>query len=260
MLLRVKTPKVLVGLSIVVIGCSTTPRATGPTSEAAPGPPNARPGVIERHAAQFAKELPRRPPGSNEEQVAASYILGFLQQATYPGRLEGVPVADLIRSTNVIATPPRGAAPEYLVAVPSGTPSNAALEAHSIGVFLEVARSLSVRRPGHAVEFVALGAEFAEQEAGTLGSRVMASLLRDDSFHPQIIYLSPELSGDSFYAEGPLASRFKPASSSRVAPLHEIALAAADAYRNEGFEVTVIDGDPTVVADTLLEFLSRSTG
>jgi hypothetical protein len=88
----------------------------------------------------------------------------------------------------------------------------------------------------------------------------MASLLRDDSFDPQIIYLSPELSGDSFYAEGPLASRFKPASSSRVAPLHEIALAAADAFRNEGFEVTVIDGDPTVVADTLLEFLSRSTG
>jgi len=259
MLWSVKTPAVLVGLSIVVMGCSTTPRPTGPISEA-PGPPNARPGVIERHATQFATELPRRPPGSNEEQVAASYILGFLQQANYPGRLEGVPVADLIRSTNVIATPPRGAAPEYLVAVPSGTPSNVALEAHSIGVFLEVARGLSVRRPGHAVEFVALGAEFAEQEAGTLGSRVMATLLREDSFDPQIIYLSPELSGDSFYAEGPLASRFEAASSSGVAPLPEIALAAADVFRNEGFEVTVIDGDPTVVADALLEFLSRSTG
>jgi hypothetical protein len=259
MLWGVKIPAALVGLSMIVAGCSTTPPPAGPTSEA-PGPLNARPGVVERHATQFANELPKRPPGSNEEQIAASYILGFLQQAGYPGRLDGVPVADLIRSTNVIATPPRGAAPEYLVAVPSGTPSNEALDAHSIGVFLEVARALSVRQPAHPVEFVALGAEFAEQEAGTLGSRAMASLLREESFEPQIIYLSPELSGDSFYAEGPLASRFRELSSSGVAPPHEIALAAADVYRNEGFEATVIDGHPTAVADTLLEFLSRSTG
>jgi hypothetical protein len=260
MLWGVKIPAALVGLSIVVIGCSpASPPPAGPTSDA-PGPPNARPGVIERHADQFANELPRRPPGSNEEQVAASYILGFLQQAGYPGRLEGVPVADLIRSTNVIATPPGGATPEYLVAVPDGTPSNEALDAHSIGVFLEVARALSVRKPAHPVEFVALGAEFAEQEAGTLGSRAMASLLREESLEPQIIYLSPELSGDSFHAEGPLASRFKAVPRPGIGPLNQIALAAANAYRNEGFEVTVIDGHPSVVADTLLEFLSRSTG
>jgi len=250
---------VLIGLSIVVIGCSTSTPSGGPLVEP-PGPPDARPEVIERHATQFADEFPERPPGGNEEQVAASYILGFLQHAGYPGRLDGVPVADLVRSTNVIGTPPRGAAPEYLVAVPYGTPPNDALDAHSIGVFLEVARALSVRESEHAVEFVALGAEFAEQEAGTLGSRAMATLLQEESLEPQVIYLAPELSGDSFYAEGPLAGEFEPASSVSTAPIHQVALAAAAAYRNEGFEVTVIDGDPEEVAAALLEFLWQSTG
>jgi len=249
----------LVGLTIMLIGCSTTTPSRDSDVEP-PGPPDVRPEAIEQHATQFADELPERPPGGNEEQVAASYILGFLQQAGYPGRLDGVPVADLVRSTNVIGTPPRGAKPEYLVAVPFGTPPNEALDAHSIGVFLEVARALAVRESGHAVEFVALGAEFAEQEAGTLGSRAMASLLHEESLDPQIIYLSPELSGDSFYAEGPLASEFEPASSAGSAPLHDAALAAAAAYRNEGFEVTMIDGDPEEVAAALLEFLSQSTG
>jgi hypothetical protein len=260
MLWGVKMTAFLIGLSIAVIGCSTTtPPRSGARAEP-PGPPEARPEAIERHATQFADELPERASGGNEEQVAASYILGFLQQAGYPGRLDAVPVADLVRSTNVIGTPPRGAPPEYLVAVPYGTPPNVALDAHSIGVFLEVARALTVRDAGHAVEFVALGAEFAEQEAGTLGSRAMATLLHEESLEPQIIYLSPELSGDSFYAEGPLASEFEPASSAGAAPLPDVALAAEAAYRSQGFEVTVIDGDPEEVASALLEFLSESTG
>ena len=206
---------------------------------------------------QFADELPQRPPGSNEEQVAASYILGFLQQAGYPGRLDGVPVADLVRSTNVIGTPPEGATPEYLVAVPYGTPPDQALDARSLGVFLEVARALSVRQLDHPVEFVALGAEFAEQDKGTLGSVAMASLLREESFEPQVIYLSPVLSGDAFYAQGPLASEFEPEVAGNEAPLDQIALAAADLYRNEGFDATIVDGDAAVVANTLIEFLSE---
>jgi len=255
----VKTVAALIALSILVLGCSSAPSPRS-TSPEAPGPPEVRPGAIERHAAKFAEELPERPAGSNEEQIAASYILGFLQQAGYPGRLDGVPVADLVRSTNVIGTPPDGATPEYLVAVPYGTPPDEAPDAHSIGVFLEVARALSVMEPGHPVEFVALGAEFGQQEAGTLGSRAMATLLQEESFEPQIIYLSPDLSDDSFYAEGPLAGEFEPASSAGTAPLHQVALAAAKVYRNEGFRVTVIDGNPQEVALTLLEFLSRRSG
>jgi hypothetical protein len=255
----VKTAATLTALSILVLGCSSAPSPQS-TSPEAPGPSQVRPGAIERHAAKFAEELPERPPGSNEEQIAASYILGFLQQAGYPGRLDGVPVADLVRSTNVIGTPPDGATPEYLVAVPYGTPPDDALDAHSIGVLLEVARALSVVEPGHTAEFVALGAEFAEQGAGTLGSRAMATLLRGESFEPQIIYLSPDLSNDSFYAEGPLATEFEPASSAGTGPLHRVALEAAKLYRNEGFKVTVIDGNPEEVAITLLEFLSQRSG
>ena len=251
-----KVRPLLTVFSIVALGCSASPSSEVAPPDAA-GPPDPQPDVIERHATQFADELPERPPGSNEEQVAASYILGFLQQAGYPGRLDGVPVADLVRSTNVIGTPPEGATPEYLVAVPYGTPPDQALDARSLGVFLEVARALSVRQLDHPVEFVALGAEFAEQEKGTLGSVAMASLLQEESFEPQVIYLSPVLSGDAFYAQGPLASEFEPEVAGNEAPLDQIALAAADLYRNEGFDATIVDGDAAVVANTLIEFLSE---
>jgi hypothetical protein len=244
---------------MMALGCTS-----GPSREVArtepPGLPDPRAETIERHATQFSEELPVRPPGSNEEQVAASYVLGFLQQAGYPGRLEGVPVADLIRSTNVIATPPRGAEPAYLVALGYGTPPDDALDAQSIGAFLELARALSVRAPGHAVEFVALGAEFAEQEDGTLGSKAMATLLIEESLEPDVIYLSPVLSGDGFYAQGPLANDFESDAEAARGPLHSTAETAASVYRDEGFDVTVIDGEPLEVAETLLEFLSRSSG
>ncbi|MGH2776619.1 MAG: hypothetical protein ACRDJT_14470 [Actinomycetota bacterium] len=251
-----KLSALLAGASIVVLGCSASPSSEVARPDA-PGPPDPRPEVIERHATQFADELPERPPGSNEEQVAASYILGFLQQAGYPGRLDGVPVADLVRSTNVIGTPPEGATPEYLVAVPYGTPPNQALDARSIGVFLEVARALSVRGLDHPVEFVALGAEFAEQERGTLGSVAMASLLHEESFEPQIIYLSPVLSGDVLYAQGPLAGEFEPDEVANEPAPDRVARAAADVYRTEGFDVTIVDGNAAEAADTLIEFLSE---
>lgn len=240
-----------------MLGCSANPSSEVARPEV-PGPPDPQPEVIQRHTTQFADELPERPPGSNEEQVAASYLLGFLQQAGYPGRLDGVPVADLVRSTNVIGTPPEGATPEYLVAVPYGTPANQALDARSLGVFLEVARALSVRGLDHPVEFVALGAEFAEREKGTLGSVAMASLLQEEKFEPQIIYLPPVLSGDAFYARGPLAGEFEPDVAPNEPAMDQVTLAAADVYRNEGFDVTIVDGDAPEVADALVEFLSAT--
>jgi hypothetical protein len=255
----VKLRTLVLVLAVTALGCSSDPPREVAQTEP-PGPPDPRAETIETHATQFSQELPQRPPGSNEEQVAASYILGFLQQAGYPGRLEGVPVADLVRSTNVIATPPRGADPEYVVALGYGTPPNDPLDAHSIGAFLELARALSVRAPDHPVEFVALGAEFAEQEDGTLGSKAMATLLIEESLEPQVIYLSPVLSGDGFYARGPLANEFEPEVQASEGPLHPVADTAASVYRDEGFDVTVIDGEPLEVAETLLEFLSTTSG
>ena len=213
--------------------------------------------VINRHAAEFADEVPRRPAGSQQEQIAATYILGHLQQAGYPARLDGVPVGDLVRSTNVIAVPRGGAEPRYLVAVAYDTPEDESVSAVSIGVFLEVARALSVVGGDRPVEFVALGAEFAEPSEGHLGSRAMARLLTGDGFEPQIIYLSPELSGDALSAQGPLSEDLQ-AGAGVTGDTQ--AAGAAEVFIEAGFEVTLVDGAPEVVARRLVEFLAGAPG
>lgn len=213
--------------------------------------------VINRHAAEFADEVPRRPAGSQQEQIAATYILGHLQQAGYPARLDGVPVGDLVRSTNVIAVPRGGAEPRYLVAVAYDTPEDESVSAASVGVFLEVARALSVVGGDRPVEFVALGAEFAEPSEGHLGSRAMARLLTGDGFEPQIIYLSPELSGDALSAQGALSEDLH-AESGVTGDTQ--AAGAAEVFEEAGFEVTVVDGAPEVVARRLVEFLAGAPG
>jgi len=213
--------------------------------------------VINRHAAEFADEVPRRPAGSQQEQIAATYILGHLQQAGYPARLDGVPVGDLVRSTNVIAVPRGGADPRYLVAVAYDTPEDESVSAVSIGVFLEVARALSVVGGDRPVEFVALGAEFAEPSEGHLGSRAMARLLTGDGFEPQIIYLSPELSGDALSAQGPLSEDLQ-AGAGVTGDTQ--AAGAAEVFIEAGFEVTLVDGAPEVVARRLVEFLAGAPG
>ncbi|MBA3289918.1 MAG: hypothetical protein H0U17_00310 [Actinobacteria bacterium] len=223
----------------------------------APGPPTVEVDVIDRHAAEFADEVPRRPAGSQQEQIAATYILGHLQQAGYPARLDGVPVGDLVRSTNVIAVPRGGAEPRYLVAVAYDTPEDESVSAVSIGVFLEVARALSVVGGDRPVEFVALGAEFAEPSEGHLGSRAMARLLTGDGFEPQIIYLSPELSRDALSAQGPLSEDLH-AESGVTGDTQ--AAGAAEVFEEAGFEVTVVDGAPEVVARRLVEFLAGAPG
>jgi len=223
----------------------------------APGPPTVEVDVIDRHAAEFADEVPRRPAGSQQEQIAATYILGHLQQAGYPARLDGVPVGDLVRSTNVIAVPRGGAEPRYLVAVAYDTPEDESVSAVSIGVFLEVARALSVVGGDRPVEFVALGAEFAEPSEGHLGSRAMARLLTGDGFEPQIIYLSPELSGDALSAQGPLSEDLQ-AGAGVTGDTQ--AAGAAEVFIEAGFEVTLVDGAPEVVARRLVEFLAGAPG
>lgn len=227
------------------------------TPPEAPGPPTAEVDVINRHAAEFADEVPRRPAGSQQEQIAATYILGHLQQAGYPARLDGVPVGDLVRSTNVIAVPRGGAEPRYLVAVAYDTPEDESVSAVSIGVFLEVARALSVVGGDRPVEFVALGAEFAEPSEGHLGSRAMARLLTGDGFEPQIIYLSPELSGDALSAQGPLSEDLQ-AGAGVTGDTQ--AAGAAEVFEEAGFEVTLVDGAPEVVARRLVEFLAGAPG
>ena len=156
-----------------------TPRpTTSPT-----GPPTIDPDAIEAHAAQFEGDLPERTAGSQQEFAAATYITAHLQQAGYVVEFDSVPVADTVRSTNVVALPPSTEDPELLVTVAYDQGS----DDRAIGVFLELARALNASDPGHSVEFAALGAESAEVEGGSLGSRRMIKLLQDRDLDPEVI-------------------------------------------------------------------------
>ena len=255
-------PRILLAcLAVVALGaCSSSDSGADPRPEPS-GPPNVEASVIDDHAAQFADEVARRPAGSQQEQIAATYILGHLQQAGYPVRLDAVPVGDLVRSTNVIAVPPEGDEPRYLIAVPYDTPPGETLEAHAIGVFLEVAKTLSVRGLDHAVEFVALGAEFTELGDGSRGSRALVETLTEEGVAPELVYLSPNLiddgaPGDGFYAEGPLADQLEEVTTAEKRVADPAVRSSLKLYEDAGLEATLVGGAPEAVARELIEFLA----
>jgi hypothetical protein len=157
--------------------------------------------------------------------------------------------------------PPQGDEPRYVIAVPYDTPPGEALDAHAIGVFLEVARALSVRGLDHAVEFVALVAEFTEPGEGSSGSRALVERLADEGIAPQIIYLSPQLiqggaPGDGFYAEGPLADQLEERTTLEKQNAGPAVRSSLKLYAEAGFEATLVGGVPEVVAQKLIEFLA----
>src|SRR5688572_11035878 len=129
---------------------STTTEEQGPQ-----GPPEIQFDLVRQHAEQFDVDMPDRPPGSQHETAAASYILGHLQLAGYAARLDRVPVADTLNSTNVFAYPPSGADPLFVVALPYDTPAStsnsgstySAQIGKQMGLFLELARALTVSDP-----------------------------------------------------------------------------------------------------------------
>ena len=211
------------------------------------GPPSVRLDVVDDHAEQFDTDVPERPPGSEEEQAAAAYILGTLQQNGYFARLEAVPVADLVRSTNVIAEPSGADVPQAMVVVPYGTVEGDDSNGEALGLFLELARAVNVAEPQHAVHFTAVGAAEAQ-----LGARRLARLLLDEERDPFIVELVSGVQG--FVAEG-----------DRSEELAELAGEAAsggslpertDVFGAAGFEHVVVGGDVEVVGDVLVRFLS----
>lgn len=256
----VNTRALLACLAVVALGACSSSDSTGDPRPEPSGPPTVEASVIDDHAAQFTDEVPRRPAGTQQEQIAATYILGHLQQAGYPVRLDAVPVGDLVHSTNIIAVPPRGDQPRYLIAVPYDTPPDEALDAHAIGVFLEVARALAVGGLDHAVEFVALGAEFTKQGDGSRGSRALVERLTEDGVAPEMIYLSPNLiddgAGDGFYAEGPLADQLEEVTTIDKQIADPTVRSSLKLYENAGLEATLVGGAPEAVAQGLIEFLA----
>lgn len=182
----------------LLASCTDGGNAPGPGASPS-GPPTIQPDVIERHAQQFEEELPDRIAGSQQEFAAATYITAHLQQAGYVVEFDAVPVANTVRSTNVVGLPPSTKDPDYLVTVAY----DAAGRPDAIGTFLEVARALRAAVPAHSVEFVALGAESAQVDGGHLGTRRLIKLLQDRELRPKVFLLADSSEeGDPFEAAG----------------------------------------------------------
>jgi len=230
------------------------------------GPPEVQVDVVEQHAEQFQTDVPERPAGSEEEQIAAAYILGTLQQNGYFARLDPVPVADLFRSTNVIAEPEGGAEdPDAIVVVPYGTGPDSPDNNEAIGLFLELSRALNVAAPGHKVQFAALGAEYSDREGGSLGSRRLAKFLVDEGQDPLVIQLI-DVSSDAsqpFKAYGDRADEANQVMldiTGGNSLTDEMRTVDPDVFAKAGFERMLVVGDPETAGPVLLQFLSELGG
>jgi hypothetical protein len=210
--------------------------------------------VIAKHAEQFDVEVPDRVAGSQQEFVAASYITGHLQQAGYLVQLESVPVANTVRSSDVIALPPAGGKPTVVVTTSIDTKPGTPAGGGSIGAFLETARALRVAEPNHSVEFAALG---ANATGDLLGTRRLVALLQDASAHPHVVEIEVEEEGEGFWARGPAAPALAAiARDDRMEP--PPSSDGDDPVRVAGLAHTEVGGDPVIVARVLLEWLKGS--
>lgn len=265
--------KLVIGI-LLVAALSESAACTSSSSSGAPharasGPPRIQPAIVARHAEQFDTELARRPAGSQQEEAAASYILAHLQQAGYAPRLEAVPVANTVNSTDVIAPPPSGKQPSTVVAVPYDTaPNDPQPGGDGMGLFLELARALDVARPDHAVELVALGAEHARAGGGYSGSRRLVELLSNEAITPLVITIEA-LGGKGsgrFGAFGPDAGPLVDAARSLHVPVIPLpppdpALgrdlsARGRVYADAGLRHVAVTGGVQPVGRVLLEVLA----
>ena len=206
---------------------------------------------VQRHAEQFDRDLRRRPAGSQQEFAAATYLLSHLQRAGYVVQLDYVPVADLVRSTNVVAEAPEPPPAVVVVVAYDGTGGGAEL-----GSFLEIARAIRVRAPGHSVGFVAMGAEHAEVSGGLLGSRRLARRLLDDDLDPTIVELGTVRQGEPLVAAGDAARGFAASAGSGIETSPEMDIV----WDRAGFDHVVISGDPTELSAAVLGYLEGAAG
>jgi hypothetical protein len=211
--------------------------------------------AVEKHAEQFDTKLPSRPAGSQQEAVATSYLLGHLQEAGYLVRLDGVPVKDLVRSTNVIASPPSGKNPTIAVLVSYDTAPDGPSDGEVLGLWLELARALNVKDPGHSVEFVALGANHLDAPGAPLGERRLATLYKELGIKPDIIQI-PMAADTAPSGNGPLIDEILsfvgPAARPTGTPP-----SGPDPLEEAGFGHTFVWGAADKLGPALLRYLSQ---
>ncbi|MGH2755098.1 MAG: hypothetical protein ACRDLB_11780 [Actinomycetota bacterium] len=250
-----------VGALLLTVACSGDVQRF--EAQEVPGPPTVQIEVVEQHAEQFETDVHERPAGSEEEQIAAAYILGVLQQNGYFGRLDSVPVENLFRSTNVIAEPEGGGDdPAAIVVVPYGTGEDSPPNSAAIGLFLELARALNVAAPGHSVQFATVGAEYADVGSGALGSRRLARFLLDEERDPLVVQLV-DISSDAerpFKAYGDAADEVNQIMLDVTGDegiTQEALDVDPDVFEEAGFRRMLVIGRPDVAGPVLLRFLEE---
>jgi hypothetical protein len=253
-----KAPRVLFTIALTcLISLSACDSNSTDAELAKPsGPPTVDLDAVATHAEQFDSEIPVRTAGSQQEEIATSYLLAHMQQAGYLVRLDGVPVKDLVRSTNVVAPPPSGAEPDVAVIVSYDTGPEGGGDAAALGLWLELARALNVKDPDHKVEFVALGADHAPVEGAPLGQRRLARFLADEELEPSIVHIfatgNTGMSGYGPDIEGILAAGPPAARPSGAPP------AGADPLTDAGLDHTFVSGTADQVGPALLRYLSQA--
>ena len=218
------------------------------------GPARIQQDVVATHAEQFDEDLAERPAGSQEEFAASAYLIAHLQQAGYVARLEPVPVADLVRSTDVIAVPPETAVPQVVVAIGYDTGSTPSEDGEALGVFLELARAALVAAPDSSVWFAALGAQHASGGEPFSGSKVLLRYLDDQDAEPLIVLLEP--------SELPLSLAGDPAALDAFRGEHEVGepVDSEEIFGRSYDNVLIVRGRVASAGDDLLEFLREVDG
>jgi hypothetical protein len=248
-------------VAIALVGASCTSSGSGAKNTEPNGPPEIQGAVVAKHAGQFDDKLADRPAGSQQEFAATTYLLAHLQQAGYAPLLDPVPVENLVRSTNVVADPPRVQDPATIVAIPYDTTANAPSDGVSLGTWLELARALYAKNPDHSTGFVALGAEQTAVAGGRLGSRRLAEYLIDRGIHPLVISVGRlSTHGVEFTASGSgAASLLAVARKLGVGPPSAVPVNDPDVvFGTAGFEHVSVYGSVDGVGKVLLEALSSS--
>ncbi len=222
------------------------------------GPARVQTDLVESHRMQFEIDDPDRPAGSQGEEIATAYLLGHLQRAGYTVFLDSVPVGDLVTSTNVVGQPPGGDFETIVTASYDTAPG--VDDSLGIGVFLELARAVSVRDREHRVGFIALGAEHARASGGRLGSRRLAAYLLDRELDPLMISLEDVSAGASVATIAGARTRAFESAATRAGisarAVERPLSSSSEVFKLAGFESSSVGGGFVSAAGALLAYLA----